>query len=134
MSGMAKKSSMGLEHSDNDGGGDLQAGTQVIDSRRGSPKSSKFSTINYRKNNSTMPAIPYTERLQLQKQEEENIRVMRAFNKHQIHQMHWDRTTDTIRHLRKNLVIRDCREKDKIGSKHFNLRKNPASIRSLVEI
>lgn len=58
---------------------------------------------------------------------------MRAYSKHQIHKMHWMRAEDTMRDLRKQLVIRDCKEKDKLGSKYFNLRHNPAALRSLIE-
>lgn len=80
-----------------------------------------------------VPALPYTQRIQMQRQEEESARIMRAYSKHQIHQLHWDRTADTIRQLRKELVVRDCNQKDKLGNKLFNLRQNPASLRSLVE-
>ena len=58
---------------------------------------------------------------------------MRAYSKHQINQMHWIRTKDTLRDLRKKLIHRDCREKDKLASKIFNLRKSPGSLRTLLE-
>ena len=111
-----------------------QQGSHVLDSYRSAGRVPQKIGLQFREaRRSPLPTMPYTERIQIQKYEEENARIMRAYSKHQIHQLHWDRTADTIRQLRKNLVIRDCKEKDKIGSKLFNLKRNPASLRSLVE-
>lgn len=59
---------------------------------------------------------------------------MRAYSKHKMNQLNWERTADVIRHMRKKLILRDCQEKDKLGNNHCNLKRNPASLRSLVEV
>lgn len=53
--------------------------------------------------------------------------------KHQNNQMQWLRTKDALRKMRKQKIIRDCKEKDRLGNTIFNLKKNPASLRTLLE-